>query len=379
MKAQITIFIIIGFVMLIAVGITLYATSFIVTKAKVVKSDVKYFVDSCLKQASEKAFFNLGQNGGFFDETSARTVVSSEDKAFSVLITTPKKDVCPGGKCVYFANPPDYPWPSFPYDENNDESFVGYFGDSLLPTLNSMQAKLEGKTEVLIKQCVNNFNELKEQGVNVKINSAPNVTFVFSNFSHISQDKFTNIKLDWSLTEDAAGIKTKHKTFSVKLPIRFSTLHYYLEHVINKDVSDVSYVPDISDANMNVNIGYFDDFTTLTITDSLSKIFGEPYSFVFAREDRYPALWEFDMSKNFHVGTKMTIDGDMLLINDPCGDNTRILLKVSDADERDVSFLINDESSIQFRKPGQYNLEIAAFDSILKDFKIIPISVAVCI
>ncbi len=355
MKAQVTIFIIIGLVMLIAVGITLYAASLIAKTPKLVKSNVKSFVEDCLKQSGEKAFFDLGQNAG-------------------TLITRPVNNVgCSDHECRFYAEPYAYPWVKFPFIDG-EESFVGYFGDSKLPSLDDIKEKLEENIEFNLLSCVNDFGVLKEQGVVVKQLDNPNVSVLLTKFDHISKEKFTTVKLDWSLVESINKQETRFDSFSAQIPVRFSTIYFVLEFIINKDIGDVSYIPEFAGFNVDVN-NEFSEFSTITVSDPLSKLFGRDYEFVFTREDRYPALWYLDIPKGFYKGTKLSIKNNELIINDVCRRKEFTFpLKVFDPDEKAVTFDV-------FPKTLELNndfIKVVADDGFLQDFQKIPVEVTTC-
>lgn len=384
MKAQVTLFIIIGLVMVIAVGITLYATSFIMTKTRVVKPDVKGFVDDCLKSSAEYAFQDIALSGGFLKD-DVRKVFNYENQNFSVLISRPSHDICKENVCLYYASPPSYPWLTFPFfdDTKSKETFVGYFGDSDLPTLDVMRERLEQDIKERLIICAD-FSYLENLGLSVSELSPPKINISFYNLSYlseqgISQDRFSTVKLDWSLVEssDASVVLADH--FSVKLPVRFSTIYYSVESLINKDISNISYSPKIE--GMNVSVVDAGDHSIINVVDHLSNLFGESFTFSFARENRFPALWFFDLpTKTFHVTaegnpTKVIIENDKLIFDDPCEGVFSVLLNASDADENDVVFDVFPKNLGLSDK----SLRITASDGYLEDFNDFEVSVSLCV
>ena len=385
MKGQITIFIMIGLVLLIAVGITLYVTSFIITKPKVVKKSVKEFVVDCLKLASENSFKEIGANGGYL-EKDIRKIITHDNEKYSILINKPSHDVCFGETCMYYYKPWEYPWPLFPYmpGSQHQEIFTGYFGDSSLLPLPVIKTKLESDIKNKFKECAN-FQVLAKMGVDVQARAQPKVSVTFYNLTYlveeqISQDRFTIIRLDWPLIESAGAVQTKEEVFSVKLPLRFATMYYSVEHIINNDISNISFVPEIQ--GMKIQVDHFEDFSLVNVTDHLSRIFGESYHFVFARENRNPALWYVQLPTNtFYVSeegrpTRITINQNkkVLTFVDPCQGVIDVPLNASDADENDVFFTIDPKEL----KLGDTNLRINVSDNNLYDYQDIEVKVTTC-
>jgi len=387
MKAQITLFIIIGLVLVIAVGITLYATTFFISKPEITTSKVKDFVNECLKFSSEKVFEELGRNAGHLTFESARNVVPLVNPAFTSLISRPSHNIgCEEDDCLYYFKVPDYPWKTFPYFDSsmNEKTFVGYFGDSSLAPLfnssaNSIQEKAESMIALKVKQCAN-FDSFTNQGISVKVLSEPKVSIKFSNMSMLYQDKFTNIFLDWDIVESSDIYKKTLKSFSVKLPIRFSTIYYSVESIINNDISNISYVPQAY--GLDVNVSYYDSFSVVNVTDTLSDILGKKFSFVFSRDNRDPALWYVELpTARFHVSdsattpTRLYIENNKLMIKDPCEGVFEIPLNASSSDEEIITFDVEPKELFLDNK----NLRIVAVDqSGRKDFQDFNVEVTTC-
>ena len=353
MKAQVTIFIIIGLVLLIAVGITLYVTSFIVTKPKIVKKNVKEFVVDCLKQAGEDSFKEIGLNGGYF-ENDVRQIITKEDQKFSLLVTKPYRNICSGAVCLYYFQPWKYPWPLFPYksESKQEKVFTGYFGDSALLPLPVIKSKLEADIKQKLLKCAD-FSILARQGVDVQANAQPKVSITFYNLTYlaeeqISQDRLTIVNLDWPLVESTGVSVAKEKLFTVKLPLRFATMYYSVESIINNDISNISYVPDIK--GLNIKVTNFEDFSLVNVSDPLSQILGEKFNFVFARQNRNPALWWVDLPVNeffvviddngFMSPVEIRIDQNNKLLSfiDRCQGTATVKINASDADEDNLFF-----------------------------------------
>jgi len=386
MKAQITLFIMIGLILLIAVGITLYVTSFIVTKPKVVKKNVKDFVVDCLKLASEKSFKEIGLNGGYLtSDARAKTSVNNVD--YSVLVDAPSKNICSRDVCFYYFQPWKYPWPSFPFKPDSQEKiFTGYFGDSSLLPLHVIKSRLESDIKDKFLECAD-FNILKQKGIDVHARSDPKVSVFFYNLSYLAeeqraQERYTTVRLDWPLVESAGIAVAQEQVYSVKLPLRFATMYYSVESLINNDISNISYDPE-QFSGMDVKVSRVDGFSLVNVSDPHSRIFGEDFVFVFARKNRAPALWWVDLPEmHFHVSeegrpTKILIDDEKrtLTFIDPCEDDVVVYLNASDPDEDELFFsTVPKELNL-----GNNRLKIIVNDKRLTDYQIIEgIGVSLC-
>ncbi|RLE48357.1 hypothetical protein DRJ25_00010 [Candidatus Woesearchaeota archaeon] len=373
MRAQVTLFIIIGLVMLIAVGITLYATSFFITKPRLVKVDISGFVVGCLKQASESSFKLFGLNAGFVSRENVRALTAPDGREFVVLESTPSHDVgCNGGVCWYYHLPPKYPWVYFPFKPGSNEVvFNGYFGDSNLLSFEEAKSRLENDIVRKLKSCVNNFDSFRRLGIVVSPLSEPVVSVLTQNFSFINQERFTTVKLKWPLKSSVASSKLVTDSFSVKLPVRLSSVYYSVEQMVNKDISDISYVPFVD--GLDIDVIRFNGFSVINVTDHLSSVFGKDFGFVFARENRDPALWFVKIPESdleFHVvfkddgseiPTKIKVEGNKLIFDDPCPgeQNLVINLNASDPDEDVLAFSADPEELFIKDNGGDVKIQVS--------------------
>jgi len=153
MKAQITVFIIIGVLVLIAFGITLYVGVTInktTTKQSTQQIEqletqkIQDYITTCLNIATIDALELLGQQGGIIyqsqggitlDETPEnleKTYIQYDNKNIKFLITEAKGNV---GN-LFYSQTPKYPYSTFPIPPGKTEPyFNGLYGISQLPPL----------------------------------------------------------------------------------------------------------------------------------------------------------------------------------------------------------------------------------------------------
>jgi hypothetical protein len=384
MKAQITIFIIIGLFLVIVLGVTLYVSTLFVSGQKIVDLDFKDFVSDCLKQSAEFSFQELSLGGGFLKEENVERI-DYDGNLFSVLINKPKMDVClDNGDCLFFALPWQYPWVKFPFDDSlQEKSFIGYFGVSSFPSFDLIKNKLELDIRNRFLECVDDFQALSVLGVDVNGDFNPVVDLIFYNLSYLSeeglsQDRFTVVNLYYDLTKKDSFSVSKEDVFSVRLPVRFSYLYYAIENIINKDISNISYIP--SAEGLLVDVIKKEGFSLVNITDLSSSLFGSSLNFVFARENRYPALWFVDLPRRtFHVSpggtpTKLSINNNKLVIKDPCDDLIEIPLNASDPDEDPLFFKVEPNEL----KLNDESFKIIVSDGLLEDYQLFEVNVVLC-
>ena len=132
-NAQVTIFIIVGIILLIGIGMMIYLVSFRAEKRseeqvvvqklrKSVIRSVNDYITSCLDVAAAEALALVGKQGGVLYNTQGSLYpepVAGEGQDYIVYdeIKVIYDIIPPQGNIgdIYFSIPPQYPWNKFPY------------------------------------------------------------------------------------------------------------------------------------------------------------------------------------------------------------------------------------------------------------------------
>ncbi len=241
-KGQITIFIIMGFIILVIVGASIYINQIPKendveiekkTSFQLQTESVKSFVDSCLKQVGSMALFKLGVHGAY---------IELEGDFFSTL--------------------------------NYDTSYLYYNGNNYLPSLDNIKNQISNYVDENIIDCTN-FSIYDS----LEIEYGELETSTMIGQSHVS------LTLNWPLTIKQLESSREISDFSVDIPVRFMNIYNTVKNVIDGTQKH----PGIVDAFLlldqdvsHIDYTYFDDTIVYLITDNESKLEGHPYYFLFA-------------------------------------------------------------------------------------------------
>ncbi|MBW2970031.1 hypothetical protein KY319_02815 [Candidatus Woesearchaeota archaeon] len=396
-KAQITIFIIIGILILIAFGTTIYVASKVkkIEKPKTPQlqtQTIQDYITSCLEIATKEGLTILGKQGGYIYVSQGglnnipKFTVKYTDQELGVIdipfiVTPPQGNVgtsncaTPDQKCgeqgrpeccLFYSKTPHYPFTGFPYLPDGNEFYQGYYGMNELPPLykktpddkpvsNSIQENLEQYIAKRTAECTN-WETYKDYNINA---GTPKASLIFAEKKQIEKfievqalgEKYITIELEWPVEiTSPSGEKTILTNFATKEPVRLVTIYFTVKQILDADVTDISYTPKDIDS-FTVNSLKDGENSIIIIKDAQSKIENKPYEFWAARKNRAPAIWQINTEPlnemTFHVkedsGATITIEGNKLIIKDICQDPDKpdpyiIELKATDPDENKITY-----------------------------------------
>ncbi|MBW2965807.1 hypothetical protein KY342_01745 [Candidatus Woesearchaeota archaeon] len=312
-KGQLTLFMIIGLVILMLFLAMFYLISSIkesrlekearqTTESILATTTIQFFVSDCLKDLVEEGLLIIGRQGGYFYENQpgyefpiAPNVYFEEDNV-SYLIHPREGFYNVWWPCssVHALNEPAYCRFSTETTDPNDIYPFG-FSDPVLPSLRadrfSIKSQLSKYIEKDIRECANftlleqNFPGYNFSGgeIEVDINFGRTVA-VFVTFP---------ITMQFQDYEPIIDIQK----FKAEIPVRFLKIYNLVEKLITKE----AYV--LNSVLMNESIVLLEDSPEIRLTmiengfedifivnDSFSKIDGKNYIFQFARKNRPPVL-----------------------------------------------------------------------------------------
>lgn len=349
-RGQVTIFIIIGLIVLLLAAISIHMTGifydldnedFDVEGFE----NVKLFVESCLEQQTKEGLIIIGEQGGYIGS------VDIIPEPFSAEINGVK--TCVGirnipenrystwfeGDYQYASTVPQFPWPSFAIDSQHFSS-THKLGQSILPPLEegyggtTIKDELETFIENSIKSC-DVKNSFQEQ-VDVSASKNPNAEVRFTEGN-------VDVSLDYPINITRQGKKIKFEDYRVRLPINMEKFYSFIKELAFYEVSDIKF--DIEDVSHYSQLSSYDTGYSVRLSKNTAEvgvdtivvyyentgIFGN-YTFRFLRQDRIPAIYgleakpSYDLS-NINLGTF-------------CSHNDRVLNYIKppkgvDADEGD--------------------------------------------
>ncbi len=398
-KAQLTIMITMGIILLFAVVIVIWlgtqtATIRTAPEAEqqrlrqIAVQPVREYIQSCLDITTMEGLELLGKQGGVLYRMQGGLTpdvqpadlgsryAECEGINVSYLITRPVQDI----GTLYYAEPDEYPFPSFPYVFNQTtgsvikEFYGGYYGKSLLPPLfkpgkDSIQEQLESYISFNLPKCTD-WKTFAAQGLSITAGK-PNVSVLIAeNITQIEAEQFFTVFVDWqvNITDLTTDRNTTLGQFSLGYPVHLAKFYLFVQSIVLGEINDATFDPrNISTTANPVMIvkdvfkNSFDHGTDdiILVRDEESRLRGKPLEFWVLRANRYPALvWinqtELNRYEFYSLGTckqkpSIFLTDDLLEIKFP--DTWTAKLMAVDPDEDIVTFRTEPASPGQITMP----------------------------
>ena len=252
-RGQVTIFIVIGIIVLVLVVIFMWYQSTSVTKdiediaeeqlvdTTQLRPQIKTFVESCLREVAVPGIYLLGVQGG---------VLYPDDPA-TVLLT-----------------------------ENNLINY-GYLNGVNQLSVENMQKEIGRFVGEEINNCLNDFKIFEERGINVKVKSSPKSS------ARISTSKINillNLKLDVKKGRDTTTIDK----FSTEVDIPLGNVIAKANKIIenHKKSPDNIEFQELTSLDAFINLAPYDESTLIySIYESDIVLSNAPFIFLFAIRD----------------------------------------------------------------------------------------------
>ncbi|MDO8740236.1 MAG: hypothetical protein Q7J54_01535 [Candidatus Woesearchaeota archaeon] len=398
---------IIGIVILIIFGLVFYIINYAAREeaggeAQLTEEQIKEinpiqnYVTFCLDKVSADALQLLGKQGGrIFSSQGGTEKDYRADEVGKFYV----KDgsyiipyaIMPLGVSVppLSIEPPTYPWPDYP---NNPPSFKIYGEDKFPPLYknqgsHSLQRQLEEYVNTHIRNCTD-FSVFQPQGFSV-IAEAPNTSTIIG-----KKDVSVNLRFPLEITKTATGQKVKISKFNSNQKVRLKKIYgEFVKVLINKDITDIDFNPStLSSSEMQVVVtrDYYNKDDLISIMDTQSKIWNEPYIMRFARKNRMPALQLISGPP-----TGMTFVADDLITTDMLNNITKIsgsttweseTIIADDPDEDAISFVYY-KNNIAYPLQPTYTITdtdknnglsilVNATDGELSDYQLIALTIS---
>jgi len=322
-NAQITLFLIIGIVILLGAGLLIYMVSITPEKKgeetvvgqtlrQQAVQPVKDYITTCLDIVSSDALELVGKQGGRLYQEQGSIIpnpsvdklgiifMDYDDLKLSYSIVPPKGNV----GALFFSDVPEYPWPSFPYTANGNTSDLGYFGLSRLPALyknfstDSIQQQLETYISNNIAKCT--LWDNKFPGFKITTGTPMTTMIIAENLTHLRQEEYISFVLDWpvTITEESSGARITLDRFTVNYPVAFGRMYYTIKSIVEAEISNMSYEPITTDAYfITINNNAYNKDDIIVYQDKKYSLKGVPYEFRIARKNRAPALHLIDQKE----------------------------------------------------------------------------------
>lgn len=248
-KGQITIFAVIGVILLILFGLLFYFTSsskslergtLLVDDVSEEFSPIQSYVDSCIENIGEKGIKKLGERGGYlYDEDYL------SPQSYNLI---PDADEPTESNSFYFF--PDNKNLAIPYwfymYYPNDNDIAGFKTekprliseyDSGIERLKnkdkSVEAQIDNYINFKLNDCLGNFESFKQEGLTVDVENMPIATTYLLNDSVQIQVDFP-IQVNSSISEDTM----KMENFGVIIPVRLKKTFELAEFITKVQIDE---------------------------------------------------------------------------------------------------------------------------------------------
>jgi len=388
---QITLFIIIGMLILITLGIAVYIGSAVKKELGTARTasaeQIEEVITSCLRQTLEDGMILIGQQGGKIYTTQGGIHTESAQTTLSEPIGTVGSPNCEATKtCFFYSTPPDYPFLTYPFIAG-EQVFSGYYGINNLPPLysqdneQSVQETLEKYITTKTQICAN-LSQFDAYDIS---SGTPTVELIFAkDISQLETETALTAQLKWSVNAtDLDGNIAHLEMFTVRIPVRLGAIYYAAKQKIDADVTEINFEPK-TEHPFVITIGKTEQGSTINLTDVNSNVHGAPYTFTITRHNRAPALWLIDELDTIYVppdgATNLRINGNKLSAQQPCEKFTTKELTANDPDNDVIAFSVNNAQAIEITASDipQKTIRIYANDKQNADFQEITLNVALC-
>jgi hypothetical protein len=307
-RGQIVIFVLIGIVILIALGFILYiqeSASDDIRKDEIAElplqiQPVKTYVESCIESIGPIGLYLIGVQGGFIEP-------------FPIALKTHYSQIA-----------------------------YGYYeGVKTLVSLQAIGQEFSEYIQTELPPCINNFEAL--QGYDITAGEIKGET-VFT------EDE-TIINLKYPLTISREGSRTTMSDFSVAFPVRLRKIHGVVDTIVNKEAEapnsiDITY---LKESGFDIAIVPINLDTILYImSDNKSKITGAPYIFMFANKFK---LSDIRGSLTGHEPVLQFIPDFKVLV----GQEMTYQVIADDVDNDNLQFYVYSTLDIEINETGYIN------------------------
>lgn len=224
-KSQVTIFIIIGVIVLVSLGLILMFTGDSATpgdKPETEQDELDLFVSQCLKDTTEQALQTAGMHGGYIGINEKLPSVNER-----MALQSPYLSIFDGNVKMpywYYENTEGLQSSEMPplYKQRENDS--------------SIQSQLEIYIEQNLNECLNGFKSFEDQNIIIKENSAPQASVDFT-------DSKVLIDLEYGLELNKNKSIVNKQNFKTSVPVRMKRV-YSLAKDIAKEEMDSAFLED---------------------------------------------------------------------------------------------------------------------------------------
>lgn len=381
-KSQVTLFAIIGVVLVLVIGLVFYLKTSAAKKPggpggdtpgkiKIQLQPIEDYVVQCLNKVTKEGLVLLGRQGGYLYRSQGGIQIDFRDVFEGEIFVNYPSDgykvaygIYPLRQNVgtYRFNAPEYPWTEFPSDGAGGKTFEGVFGVSELQDITKLEQNLKAYIENNLKECIDwsvlNDYEVNEGNIDASIEIA-------------KKDLSVNLEYPLTIKQKSTGDTTTMQEFFTRQDVRLREIYSVVRYLIERDVTDIKFSIG-NDAvlkdglSIEVVRDVYEQDDIVIVKDTESLIDNKPYEFVFARHNRMPALHYISMAA-LHLPAGHTITADDLVAGGIAS------LKANDPDEDTYTFSIEPAVPRILNLPS-IDFKIKVNDGEFEDYQTVTVS-----
>lgn len=233
-KAQITLFIILGLVIIIAISFVLYLRSPVIEKTEEITQlpielqPIKLFIDACIKNTGEEGINLVSKQGGYY--------LVPENSAYNI-------------------------------------SYFYYLGISSIPTLETIASEISNYVKEKLPSCLD-FKPFEEQGFDIKKGNLTATTMI--------REKYVVFDVNYPVTTKKGDTTSELNKFKVEVPSSLKKMYGISNEIIEKQEED----PDFIMVSELIEIGDSNNITFTLDEDDYGNV-------IYSLVDREPIVSEF--------------------------------------------------------------------------------------
>jgi len=237
-RAQITLFVILGIVILIVAGLAIYVAKVSQSERppdEVVIRDIpaemdaiKTHVESCMNQVTKEGLVILGQNGGYLDlDAEGFYTINGLETEANALEFFPESDII---------------IPYWLYLKSSNDCFncqYEFKKPSLESGDKSIKSQLEGYAEEKLVVCIDDFNPFRHK-YEIIVHEDPQIEITFGERTHA--------KLKYPVTVELYGTDspTSFEDFSTNLDINFKNVYHSASEIVATEYGSINYFEELA-------------------------------------------------------------------------------------------------------------------------------------
>ncbi len=227
-KAQITIYIIIGIVILFSIATAIYVANRLLAppeEISAVDRPIKDYIEICVQQVGEEVLIPIGAHAGYLDPLdpvlSGQDIFVSSDPAEgdALLVSEITRDIIPY-------------WFYMSTENTCKECML----ESLQPSIEQIKGQVDGYVEAHLEDCLNSFEPFLEQGYIFETGEV--------NSDVLLAEESTRFLVNYPVTVKKLDVTTKMENFVADVDVPFKKM-YYLASEITKQEREKAFLESV--------------------------------------------------------------------------------------------------------------------------------------